>query len=120
MARKFALGDRVVFRSGAVLVRRYERRPFRVNGRPVGDRHNGWKVWKPRWEPNSGLSDTLMEGIVIGQRTMTNGIVKYLGEDGTNYTAIEGFQGLLIATDLRSAHVKVRADDVMRKENEVG
>lgn len=42
-----------------------------------------------------------LKGVLVGLRTLSNGVALHMGEDGVDYKAKEYFQAALVATDLR-------------------
>lgn len=121
MDEQYALGDRVAFPRGARLKRHTERRKRRLpSGVEFQNQWEDWRVWRredDRPDTPGWLRDHFeeeLEGIVVGQRTATNGTASWSYGDPTAYTSMEGFQVLVIATSLRGSHVKVRVEDVRR------
>lgn len=102
-----ALGDRVLFRTP--LVRKehvIEERPSRENPWPRKTYRHDWVrgeavMWRP--------------GIVIGKRTLQNGVYNYGGGEEQSYLSdIEYVPAYLIAYDLHQKPVRVLKDDIKR------
>lgn len=53
-----------------------------------------------------------MDAVVVGVRTLSNGIVSYSFEDGGGYRAKEHFPALLVSFDLRRKLVFALPEDV--------
>lgn len=62
-------------------------------------------VWKRR-------TPGTIDAVVVGVRTLSNGIVSYSFEDGVGYRAKEHFPALLVSFDLRRKPVFALPDDV--------
>jgi hypothetical protein len=56
------------------------------------------------------------EGIITGKRTLSDGNVVYLGEDGNVYEPTQHFTAYLIVTSLRSAPVHVLPEHITALE----
>lgn len=56
------------------------------------------------------------EGIIIGQRTLSDGNVIYLGDEGNVYEKTRHFTAYLIVTGLRSAPVHVLPEHITALE----
>jgi hypothetical protein len=71
------------------------------------DGNVGRKLWKRRMLPS------VEAGILIGVRTLSNGIVHYWGEDGgIEYRAKEHFKAALVVTGPRSKPFLAQLADV--------
>lgn len=103
---RFKLGDRVLV--AAVLRRRYEfpRGPG-CNERPYG------KVWKR--SPAKRL-----RGIVVGKRTLSDGVSDGSRETWLRYTETHRYSAYIVAFNLSAAHEYVLEEDLMldAEENE--
>lgn len=100
---EIALGTRVKFTTP--LRRAYEHRMD-------GDRGSNWKVWKPALSYSGPLA-----GIVIGVRTLSDGLVFYGSYDEpTSFHPKESFKAALIVTDLKRKPIFVRFDDLQAAE----
>lgn len=77
-----------------------------------GDRSSNWKVWR------AALSYTgPLEGILIGVRTLSDGLVYYGNfDEPTSFAPKESFKAALIATSLKRKPVLVRFDDLQAVE----
>lgn len=92
------LGDRVTF---SRVLRRHSEYP----GAAASRRH--MKVWRPT------LTFKHQEGIVVGERTLSNGEVYWHGpDDGAEYRLKETLKAYLVAYDLRRKPVLVRPEDL--------
>lgn len=97
---KFQLGDRVKYKNG--LRRRYKALPTLWQSE---------RVWEPVNFVHNHPEDH-GEGVVVGIRTLSNGVVTYDAEEGNTYRQKETFQALVIAHSMRSKPVYVRLEDV--------
>lgn len=100
---EISLGKRVKFTTP--LRRVYEHRMD-------GDRGSNWKVWKAALSYAGPL-----EGILIGVRTLSDGLVYYGSfDEPTSFDPKESFKAALIATDLKRKPFFVRFDDLQPAE----
>lgn len=72
------------------------------------------EVWQGRWlhEWQPDPFQPTRPGVIVGRRTLSNGNVHYLGEDGTDYRPTEHFTAYLVAFDLRRKPVLVRPEHI--------
>lgn len=95
MSADYALGQRVRFTT--YLVRGYK------SGSSWMD--PATKFWTP--EDRLGKPNPGGEGVIVGRRTLADGTVRYLGEDGTTFTPSRHYTAWLVAFDLRRKPVHV-------------
>lgn len=97
MAEEIKLGTKVRFHT------------FLRRGWQEAQRENSYGWWRKKvWFPTDG---PFREGIVIGKRTLSNGL-RETGDDYINYTPKEHFTAYLVVFDLRRAPVAVRPEDL--------
>lgn len=120
--RPFELGERVTFRRGSELRRRTKRRPLKRHGILVPNRFDSWRVWE---KMDSGervadhvriYFDEVRAGVVVGLRTLSDGIVDGSYDEPTTYTSMETHAAAIVATSLRSKPVMVLLEDVIRHD----
>jgi len=70
-------------------------------------RPDWWKVWEVKPFPRGPRT-----GILIGFRTLANGVMWYGEEEGRVFTPREYFKAALVALDARTKPVLVRLEDV--------
>lgn len=73
------------------------------------------KAWVPEASPDE-TDSAPRAGIVVGVRTLANGTVRNMYEDGLQFEAVEHFTAYLVAFDLRRKPVLVLPEHVQRTE----
>jgi hypothetical protein len=109
----FTLGDRVTFTEQYVRVAS----PIAPTPEtPWWKSHQSRKTWERR-PARPFTSPSWEEGIIVGARTIYDGVARYGYEDNpTTFTRSNAHQAYVIATSLRGRHILVPFDTVTASE----
>lgn len=81
--------------------------PLRRVSESLHTAYSDRKVWRPNLNYRGPV-----EGILIGIRTLTNGVREHMGEDGCSHWPDTKFRAALVAVSLRLNRVIVALDDI--------
>ncbi|MGY2747249.1 hypothetical protein [Arthrobacter sp. UYCu723] len=104
----YTLGQRVRF-TRPMTRRGIRTREVKVESSAFGAPYTYTKMINREWQGNEHAAEA--EGIIIGQRTLSNGYAQW-DEDGSQYSMAEHFTAYLIVTGLRSAPVHVLPEHI--------